>query len=251
MVRAAWSSGGLGYVLKSDAGSQLWPAIETVLQGKRFVSSSLAGQVFGGTTSEEANPLPGQQVRIIRRHEVAFYPDDESLVAGFSRFIEEALRIGSAVVVIATESHRARLLQRLRADGVDVGVAIEQGSYISLDVADTLSTFMANDLPDPARFRRVAGDLITGAAKAARGERRRVAACGECAPTLLSEGKEEAAVLLEHLWDEIASRYNTSILCGYLSNEFQDSASSHIFSSICAGHSAVHGQASELSGKLN
>jgi len=58
VVRAAWSSGGQGYVLKSDAGSQLWPAIETVLQGKRFVSSSLAGQVFGGTTSEEANPTP-------------------------------------------------------------------------------------------------------------------------------------------------------------------------------------------------
>ena len=34
---------GRGYVLKSDAGSELLPAIKAVLQGKRFVSARLAG----------------------------------------------------------------------------------------------------------------------------------------------------------------------------------------------------------------
>jgi DNA-binding NarL/FixJ family response regulator len=45
VVRAALRSGGRGYVLKADAGSELWPAIEAVLQGKQFVSSGLAGRV--------------------------------------------------------------------------------------------------------------------------------------------------------------------------------------------------------------
>jgi len=229
IAQEALRTGASGYVVKADAASELLTAVDAVLRGEVFVSSRLAGQV-----------------EISRRHEVAFYPDDASLVDGFSRSIEFALKAGSAVIVIATESHRASLFEKLRLDGVDVGAAIEQGSYISLDVTDTLLTFMANDLPDPVRFRNVAGDLITRAAQAAKGQHRRVAACGECAPALLAEGKEEAAVQLEHLWDEIARRYNTDILCGYLSNAFQGTESGHIFASICAKHSAVHGQTRRL-----
>jgi DNA-binding NarL/FixJ family response regulator len=41
VVRHAFSAGGLGYVLKSDAARDLIPAIESVLLGRRFVSSSL------------------------------------------------------------------------------------------------------------------------------------------------------------------------------------------------------------------
>jgi hypothetical protein len=39
MVQAALNSRGQGYVLKTDAGSELLPAIEAVLQGKHYVSS--------------------------------------------------------------------------------------------------------------------------------------------------------------------------------------------------------------------
>ena len=35
-----------GYVVKSDAGAELVPALRAVLQGKYYVSSSLAGRVF-------------------------------------------------------------------------------------------------------------------------------------------------------------------------------------------------------------
>jgi len=41
VVQAAFSAGGSGYVLKSDAESGLLEGIETVLLGKQFVSSSL------------------------------------------------------------------------------------------------------------------------------------------------------------------------------------------------------------------
>ena len=101
--------------------------------------------------------------------------------------------------MVATESHRKSLLQRLQAQGVDVAAAIEQGRYIPLDVADTLSTFMVNDLPDPARFFRVVGDLIAAAAKAAKGKQSRVAICGECASILWAQGKADAAIQVEQL----------------------------------------------------
>jgi DNA-binding NarL/FixJ family response regulator len=41
VVRVALSDGARGYVLKTDAGNELWSAIEAVLQGKRFISSGL------------------------------------------------------------------------------------------------------------------------------------------------------------------------------------------------------------------
>ena len=54
---------------------------------------------------------------------------------------------------------------------MDIAAAIEQGRCLFLDVAETLSTFMVNDLPDPVRFFRVAGDLFATAARATAGER--------------------------------------------------------------------------------
>jgi len=47
----------------------------------------------------------------------------------------------------------------LKAQGVDVDAATQQG-YIQLDVNKTFSTFMVNDMRDPARFFAVAGGLI-------------------------------------------------------------------------------------------
>ena len=41
IVRGALSTGALGYVCKADTRSDLLPAIEAVLQGRQFVSSSI------------------------------------------------------------------------------------------------------------------------------------------------------------------------------------------------------------------
>ena len=101
------------------------------------------------------------------------------LLDDFTQFVGAALRAGNAAIVVATESHRDSLLPRLQAHGVDIAAAIEQGRYISLDAADTLSTFMLNDMPDPVRFLKVVGNLIVTAAKAVKGEQARVAVFGE------------------------------------------------------------------------
>lgn len=50
ILEAALSDGAGGYVVKSDAASELLPAIKAVLEGKRFISASLAGRVL--TTSK-------------------------------------------------------------------------------------------------------------------------------------------------------------------------------------------------------
>jgi hypothetical protein len=85
-------------------------------------------------------------------------------------------------------------------------------------------------------------DLFIRASKSAKGEHARIAVCGECAPTLLSEGNVEAAIRLEQLWNENMKNYNADTLCGYLSSAFAQKESIPIFKRICAHHSAVVGR---------
>jgi hypothetical protein len=179
-------------------------------------------------------------VEITHRHEVRFYSDDECFFDSFTQFIGAALKAGNAAIVVATEFHREGLLLRLQAHGLDIGAAIEQGRYISLDAAEAVSTIMVNGLPDPSKFWKVTGDLIAEAARAAKVEPARVAACGECAPLLCAQGKAEAAIRLEHLWDVIAKSHGLDVLCAYPLGSFHGGVGSRLFERICAEHSVVH-----------
>jgi DNA-binding response OmpR family regulator len=246
IVQAAFSAGASGYVVKMDAGRELSTAVRAVLRGERFVGTRFAGHGFTGPCDARTHgSVPGNKVvarntETAHHHEVEFYPDDASFLERFTQFIGAALRAGNAVIVLATESHRDSLLWRLQTQGLDIGAAVEQGRYIALDAADTLSTFMVNDLPDPLRLFKVVGDLVMNAAKAAKGEHPRVAACGECAPLLWAQGKGETAIRLEQLWNEIVVKYDMDTLCGYPLGGFHGEIDSYIFQQICAEHSAVH-----------
>jgi hypothetical protein len=185
-------------------------------------------------------PLPNKDGELKCCHEVQLYSSDEVFVHRFTRFIGAALRLGDAVVVVSTQSHREAIFQRLLADGLDVTAALDQGRYIPLDVADTLSALMVNGLPDPVRFLETAGSLLGAAKKAAGGKRSRVAACGECAPFLWREGMADAAVRLEELWDEIARREGVDTLCGYPGASFRCEHGSEVLQRILGTHSALH-----------
>ena len=152
------------------------------------------------------------------------------------------LKAGDAAIVVATESHLNALALRLNTQGVDVDATIQQGTYIQLDVARTLSTFMVHDMPDAARFFEAVGGLIETAAKAVKREHPRVVACGECSPLLWEEGKPDAAIRLEQLWDQVARIYGVDTLCGYALSTFHAEKDERVFQSICAEHSAVYSQ---------
>ena len=175
-----------------------------------------------------------------RCHELQLYSSEEFFLHRFTCFIGAALRVGDAVVVVATQLHRDRIFQRLLADGLDVTAAVGQGRYIPLDVGDTLATFMVDDFPDPVRFWEITSALLAAAKNAARGKQPHVAACGECAPLLWRGGMADAAVRLEGLWDEIAKRVGVDILCGYPGESFRGEQGGRTLQRILAEHSAVH-----------
>ena len=129
----------------------------------------------------------------------------------------------------------------LQAHDVNCAAALDEGRLRPLDVAAMLSMLMVNGVLDQARVLKLGTDLILDAAKAATGTHHpRVAACGECAPTLWAQGNADAAIQLEHSWDEIARRYDVDILCGYVLRRSQFEHESHIYRKICAEHSAAY-----------
>jgi DNA-binding NarL/FixJ family response regulator len=246
----ALSTGAGGYMVKSDAVSELLPAVKAVLEGKRFVSTNLGDHRLNGPPDPQtgarfhrdkgARFAEPRNLGSTHNHEVGFYSEDRGFLDGFTGFIGAALMAGKAVIVVTTESHRDSLLVRLRAHGLNMDAAIKEGRYVSLDAAETLSTFMVNGLPDPVRFQKATSDLIVGAAQAVNGEPARVAACGECAPLLWAQGNMEAAIRVEHLWDEISRAHGVEILCGYSVSSFQGGVDSYAFEKICSVHSAFH-----------
>jgi DNA-binding NarL/FixJ family response regulator len=230
VVRAALGAGALGYVGKTDAGSELLPAVDAVLQGKQFVSSSIKD--FESTDSSgEKDP---------DRHEVLFYSDDTVLLDSVTRFIAAPLKAGNAAIVIATQAHRDSLLQRLKAESVHVDGAIQQGTLILLDVADTLATLSVDGLLDPVRVSEGFSGLIQAASKAAKAEHPRVVICCECKGSLWAEGKTDAAILLEQSCNEIAKTHEVDMLCAYPLSAFHGDEDELVLQSIYAEHSGVH-----------
>ena len=250
IAEEALSTGASGYVVKSDAASELLPAVKAVLEGKRFVSASLAAHGLNRPPDPQTGArfhrdnvttlIPTQGVDTARQHVVGLYSNDQRLLDHLTQFVGAALKSGNSAIVAATDSHRTRLLPRLQAYGVDVDAAIEEGRYVALGAAETLSAFMVNDLPDPVRFLELLGDLIVAAAEAAKGKHPRVSVFGECVHLLWAQGNAEAAIQMEKLGNKLTKIHNVDIFCGYSVGSVEGEMDDHVFEQICAEHSAVH-----------
>jgi hypothetical protein len=101
---------------------------------------------------------------------------------------------------------------------------------------------MVNDMPDSTRFFPAVSGLIEAAAKAARQQHHGVVVCGEVTSVLWADGKADAAIRVEQLWDEVGKTFGVDILCGYALSSFRGEEDEHVFQKICAEHSAVYSQ---------
>jgi DNA-binding NarL/FixJ family response regulator len=232
VVQEALRTGGMGYVVKAHAQADLLPAVEAVIHGERFISGSIQKHELIETPAANAP----------RRHEVQFYTDDPAFLDSFTRFIAAALSAGNPAIVNATEAHRDGLLQRLKAERIDVAGAIQQGTYVQLDADESLSAIMVNGLPNPARFFKRFSGLIETASKAAKSEHPRVAFCGEGVDLLWAEGKTDAAIRLEQLCNDLVKEYEIDILCAYRLSSSPSKEGEQGFQKICLEHSAVYSQ---------
>lgn len=216
LMREALGLGSLGYVHKSSAGTELLPAIEAVLAGRRYVAGSLKNDQRTGSTNSP------------HRHEILFFGDDMVLVNGFAHFVGSALNAGNSAIVLVTESHRESLLHRLKHHGVDVDAAAQQGTYISLDAAVDL---------DPERFVEIVRSVIEANSRAGKTRHSRIAFCGERAGRLWAQGNAEAAIQLERFCEDLTTQYDLDILCGYPFSGLVADQSKELFNALYTTHS--------------
>jgi hypothetical protein len=177
-----------------------------------------------------------------RRHEVQFYSDDAVLLERVVPFIGAALEKGDAAIVIATQSHRESLVQKLKGEGFDVDAAIKAGIYVAVDAADAVAKYMGREMPESDRLFDLRRGLIEGAMKATKKERPRAAIFGEGVSLLWEEGKADAAIQVERIWNELVGTYGVDTLCGYRMGGTYGKEDGHDFKEICAEHSAVYSQ---------
>ena len=249
VVRQAFRLGAWAYVTKEHAAPELIAAVEAVLQGKQFIASGVSGH--DNTASIEdpdrrleqilapsVSPLP-QKVRMVPSHKVQFYSRDTILLERATRFVEVALRANHSVIFCTTGPRREGIFHALKTQGLDIESAVARGSCITLDAGKILSTVMVENLPDPTKFLELFGGFITSAADAARGRHSRVVLYEECAPLLWEQGKEEATLRVEVLCNELVTRYDVDIFCGYSVTYFHGEEDRHLTERICALHTAV------------
>src|SRR5262249_38088901 len=181
---------------------ELIPAIDSILRGIRFIGSGLGDNTYS------------KDIWDISQHRVQFYSDDAILLESFGRHVATGLRAGDTAFVVATKSHLDALVYMLRREGIDLDNAMQQVTYVAVDAEAALSGFMVGDSPDSARFsERAAG--IAELAESARRRGHRIVACGEITHLLWSEGKTEAAIRAERLWNEVVKTHRIDALCAY------------------------------------
>lgn len=168
-------------------------------------------------------------------HFVGFYETEAFLVDSVRDFLSSGLVTGDAAIVVASDAHRDSFVRALMEAGIELHEAQRCGRFIALDVGEALAKFMVDGMPDAARFRATVGQLVSRAA----GSARDVRIYGEMVAVLWEEGNVAAAIALEYLWNDLASRYPLSLFCAYPMSAFDTDASTAAFRTICGQHSRV------------
>ncbi|MDB5771180.1 MAG: hybrid sensor histidine kinase/response regulator [Burkholderia sp.] len=170
-------------------------------------------------------------------HYVQFYEEDTFLLEEVLGFIGTGLWAGEAGVVIASRSRLAELEQRLKQCGLGGGSKpLYAGEYFFLDADETLSQVMVDDWPNDDRFNEVIGGAIQ---RASVNGQIHVRAYGEMVAILCADGKQQAAIHMEQLWNNLAARHSFSLLCAYPMRSFSTEEDGRLFHEVCCAHSHV------------
>ena len=167
-------------------------------------------------------------------HAVRFFNDSDSLCRLVGDFISDGITNGQPAIVIARPDHREDIARHLRACAIDTSKLEQNGDLYMIDADATLAEFILDGRLDSRRFNRTVTPLLE---KATRGRPHcTVRAYGEMVDVLWKDGATAAAIRLEMLWNELASRHSLSLLCGYAMGNFYKEAA---VEDICSHHTHV------------
>ena len=178
----------------------------------------------------EEPPAIGSSPDSGSEHIVMFYDQDQFLVDSVVESVGTALEDGRLGVVVATPEHRAGVEAGLAARGISP----RAGLYRGLDARELLSRCMDDGWPSAARFNTELDAALRGATEA-----RPAQVFGEMVALLVADGRVDAAMALESLWNGHRAANHFSLMCAYPMRSFGDPSMASALDEACAAHSAV------------
>jgi len=164
-------------------------------------------------------------------HLLQFYEDDEVLADEVAEFLETCgIGASGAAIVIATGAHGDGIERSLVARGLDASALKSSGRLTILDARQTLDALLVDGVLDRGRFETIIGTRV--ARLAARGP---LSLFGEMVALLWAEGRNDAALELEALWNDLGREHRFSLLCAYPMRDMAQSADADL-RHVCAAH---------------
>jgi CheY-like chemotaxis protein len=222
-VAEAFRSGGRGYVLKTRLHVDLINAVRRVFGGQLFVPSLRSLFAIQGSPAG---------------HVVQFHEDERGLVEGMSALLNTALGRGDAVSVVSTEAIRAGLAQRLQRYGWTVGGSGQHGRYRASDSVAAAASLVKNEHVVPEYIKNYVHSLDQWRVATA-GPNARLTLVGDIATHVLFSGNKDAAMEIEHLWNDFTETLPFLTVCCYPLTAMSDDAHVDVLPTLCAEHFAV------------
>ncbi len=168
-------------------------------------------------------------------HFVQFYEDETYLIASLTEFVRSGLENEEACLVIATRDHLKLLEDSLANEGIDVRESNFKEFYYAVAATEALGRFMVNGWPDKDLFITLFGQLISKAT----GPGQSLRAFGEMVSVLWKEGKSDAALRLEELWNELARMHAFTLMCAYPMSHFRGENDGRSLLEVCGNHHRI------------
>jgi hypothetical protein len=153
-------------------------------------------------------------------HFVQLYCDEDDLARNVVDYLADGAERGDGMIVVATPAHLDLFTSQARKAGIDVEALRQSGNLLTLDARATLSSLLVNGVIDPFRFESLVARRVRllRARPGAAGFR----AYGEMVDLLWREGKKDAAVRLEELWNRLLETERIGLFCAYQMDVLDD-----------------------------
>jgi KaiC/GvpD/RAD55 family RecA-like ATPase len=169
-------------------------------------------------------------------HSVHIYEDSAALISRLCGIVASSLKIGDAVLIVATSEHRDELVKELLSAGIDVRPHAREGLFTMVDAEEMLSTFMLNGMPDSDLFDKSVGCMLSDTLKAARSKSHSLTVFGEMVAVLWERGQKDAALQLEALWNDTLNERVFHLHCAYPRSGFINAGDE---AAVCSTHSHI------------
>ena len=164
-------------------------------------------------------------------HRLQLFDSPETLGDAVASFLLEGYLAGEHLLVIAKPRHRDAIFTALKNLGCFPPDMEGRQRLIALDAADVLRQITRNGAIDRGLFLRTVKPILRTL-----GGPNGLRIYGEVVELLAEEGDLGGAMVLESLWNDLATEVRFSLMCGYSSAHFMGQAALPSLRHICETH---------------